>query len=156
MLCSCCLGGCLAVVNGGFAIRYLTALQLCPIFVHELDGMLVSSPLSGNGDIFRRHGCGNLLVPACKGVTGPGGICRNSYGCTIVCRDRINGGTAIGVKGDGEPLCSQLCRQINRTAATRCPNIRNIPTSKLITCCHSTGIARYRVRCIGTDLGCFN
>ena len=75
----------------------------------EGDGVLVDGPLCGDGQILRRHGGGNLLVPASEGVACLGGGSRCGHGSAVGLRDGGNRGVASVLKSDGVLVDGPLC-----------------------------------------------
>ena len=66
---------------------------------------MVHYPVGGNGHVPRRHSGGDLPIPPREGVARSGGVRRSGNGGAIVLRDGRDLAAAIGIKGDGVPVC---------------------------------------------------
>ena len=61
--------------------------------------ILIDFPLCFNRYIFRRHGFGDFLIPALKGVTFSCRIVRDGNFCTVILSNGCNLTSAVGIKG---------------------------------------------------------
>ena len=120
--------------------------------------VLIDSPLCFNRHILRRHGFGDFLIPALKGITFS---CRVGWGgnfCTVILGNGCNLTSAVGIKGycvlidfPLRPIlfitcfCTADCR--NRRAGqifVVIPALEGVPGARHICrecCAHAVGIA---------------
>ena len=61
--------------------------------------VLIDFPLRGDGHILRRHGFGDFLIPALKGVTFSCRVVRGGNFCTVILCNWCNLTSAVGIKG---------------------------------------------------------
>ena len=115
---------------------------------------MVYRPPGGDGHIPGRHGGGNGLIPAGKGVACFGGIGRGGDGSTIILGNGSDLAAAGGIKGDSVLVDLPLCRQgqIGGHGIGKVPFFfAVVPADEGIAL--FSGVGRLVGRGVGTDLG---
>ena len=142
--------------GNGRAVVLLNDDILPAVFRLKGDGVLVDLPLGGDGHILSRHGGGNGLIPAGKGIACFGGIGRGGDGSTIILGNGSDLAAAGGIKGDGVPVDLPLCRQ-GQVFGHRCLKVpfafAVVPADEGIAL--FSGVGRSVGRGVGTNLGCY-
>ena len=142
--------------GNGRAVVLLNDDILPAVFRLKGDGVLVYRPPGGEGDVFGRHGGGNGLIPAGKGVTCSGGSSRRGDGRAVILGDGGNLAAASGIKGDSVPVDLPLCRQgqIGGHGGLKVPfAFAVVPADEGIAL--FSGVGRLVGRGVGTNLGCY-
>ena len=63
------------------------------------DCVPIDFPLCRDSNILRRHGFGDFLIPALKGIAFSCRVGRSGNWCAVILRDRCNLTSAVGIKG---------------------------------------------------------
>ena len=124
------------------------------VFRLKGDGVLVDLPLGGDGHIPGRHGGGNGLIPAGKGVACFGRVGRGGNGRAVVLLNDDILPAVFRLKGDGVPVELPLCRQgqIGGHGGLKVPfTFAVVPADEGIAL--FSGVGRSVGRGVGTDLG---
>ena len=117
---------------------------------------MVDLPLGGDGHIPGRHGGGNGLIPAGKGVACFGRVGRGDNGRAVILGDGGNLAAAGGIKGDSVPVELPLCRQgqIGGHGGLKVPfAFAVVPADEGMPL--FGGIIWLGGRGVGTNLGCY-
>ena len=116
----------------------------------------VFGPPGGDGHIPGRHGGGNGLIPAGKGIACFGRVGRGGDGSTIILGNGSDLAAASGIKGDGVPVDLPLCRQ-GQFFGHRCLKVpfafAVVPADEGMPL--FGGVGRTGGRGVGTNLGCY-
>ena len=142
--------------GNGRAVVLLNDDILPAVFRLKGDGVLVYRPPGGEGDVFGRHGGGNGLIPAGKGIACFGRVGRGGDGSTIILGNGSDLAAASGIKGDSVPVDLPLCRQgqIGGHRGLKVPfAFAVVPADEGIAL--FSGVGRLVGRGVGTNLGCY-
>ena len=142
--------------GNGRAVVLLNDDILPAVFRLKGDDVLVDLPLGGDGHIPGRHGGGNGLIPAGKGVACFGRVGRGGNGRTVVLRDNDIFPAVFRFKGDGVPVRRPFCRQGQGFGH----GIGKVPFFFALVPADEgialfSGVGRLVGRGVGTNLGCY-
>ena len=117
---------------------------------------MVDLPLGGDGHIPGRHGGGNGLIPAGKGVACFGRVGRGGNGRAVVLLNDDILPAVFRLKGDGVLVDLPLCRQgqTGGHGGLKVPfTFAVVPADEGIAL--FSGVGRSGGRGVGTNLGCY-
>ena len=117
---------------------------------------MVDLPLGGDGHIPGRHGGGNGLIPAGKGIACFGRVGRGGNGRAVVLLNDDILPAVFRLKGDGVLVDLPLCRQgqIGGHGGLKVPfTFAVVPADEGIAL--FSGVGRSGGRGVGTNLGCY-
>ena len=142
--------------GNGRAVVLLNDDILPAVFRLKGDGVLVDLPLGGDGHILGRHGGGNGLIPAGKGIACFGRVGRGGNGRAVVLLNDDILPAVFRLKGDGVLVDLPLCRQ-GQIGGHRCLKVpfafAVVPADEGIAL--FSGVGRSGGRGVGTNLGCY-
>ena len=117
---------------------------------------MVDLPLGGDGHILGRHGGGNGLIPAGKGIACFGRVGRGGNGRAVVLLNDDILPAVFRLKGDGVLVDLPLCHQ-GQIGGHRCLKVpfafAVVPADEGIAL--FSGVGRSVGRGVGTNLGCY-
>ena len=142
--------------GNGRAVVLLNDDILPAVFRLKGDGVLVDLPLCRQGHILGRHGGGNGLIPAGKGIACFGRSSRRGDGRAVILGDGGNLAAASGIKGDSVLVELPFCRQGHGFGH----GIGKVPFFFALVPADEgialfSGVGRLVGRGVGTNLGCY-
>ena len=142
--------------GNGRAVVLLNDDILPAVFRLKGDGVLVDLPPGSDGHVFSRHGGGNGLIPAGKGIACFGRVGRGGNGRAVILGDGGNLAAAGGIKGDSVLVELPLCRQGQGFGH----GIGKVPFAFAVVPADEgialfSGVGRAVGRGVGTNLGCY-